>query len=131
MEELKAGLVGQVRQMIEERHTVQHFRGGNMPVLATPVMIALMEEAATEAVDHLLPKGQQTVGIHLEVQHMAPTPIGMEVIARAELIDIDGRILTFHMTAEDEDERIGEGTHKRAIIDVAQFQDRITQKQAG
>ncbi len=69
------------------------------------------------------------MGIHLDVKHLAPTPVGMEVLTRAELMEIDGRILTFRVTAEDEKELVGEGTHKRAIIDLARFQDRIAKKQ--
>lgn len=129
MENLRVGLAGEVRRTVEERHTARHLGSGNVSVLATPIMVALMEEAAIEAVDHLLPQGQQTVGIHLDVKHLAPTPIGMEVTARAELTDIDGRILTFRITAEDENEQVGEGTHKRAVIDLARFQGRIAKKQ--
>jgi predicted thioesterase len=129
MENLKIGLIGEIRRTVEDRHTARHLGSGNVSVLATPIMVALMEEAAIEAVDHLLPEGQQTVGIHLDVKHLAPTPVGMEVIARAELTDIDGRILTFRVTAEDENEQVGEGTHKRAIIDLARFQGRIAKKQ--
>ncbi|MFQ5859698.1 MAG: thioesterase family protein [Anaerolineae bacterium] len=130
MENLKIGLVGEVRRIVEDRHTARHLGSGNVSVLATPIMVGLMEEAAIAAVDHLLPDGQNTVGIHLDVKHLAPTPVGMEVIIRAELTDIDGRILTFRVTAVDESEQIGEGTHKRAIIDLARFQDRIVKKQA-
>ena len=129
MENLKIGLIGEVRRTVEDRQTARHLGSGNVSVLATPIMVALMEEAAIEAVDHLLPQGQQTVGIHLDVKHLAPTPVGMEVIARAELTGIDGRILTFRVTAEDENEQVGEGTHKRAIIDLARFQGRIAKKQ--
>ncbi len=130
MAELKVGLVGEVRRVVEDRHTARHLGSGNVSVLATPIMVALMEEAAIAAVDPLLPEGQQTVGIHLDVKHLAPTPVGMEVVARAELTDIDGRILTFRVTAEDENEQVGEGTHKRAIIDLARFQGRIAKKQS-
>lgn len=130
MENLRVGLIGEVRRTVEERHTARHLGSGNVSVLATPIMVALMEEAAIEAVDHLLPEGQQTVGIHLDVKHLAPTPIGMEVVARAELTDIDGRMLKFRVTAEDENEQVGEGTHTRAIIDVARFQGRIAKKKA-
>lgn len=129
MENLKVGVAGEVRHTVEERHTARHLGSGNVSVLATPIMVGLMEEAAIEAVDHLLPKGQQTVGIHLDVKHLAPTPVGMDVIARAELTAIEGRILTFRVAADDDNEHIGEGTHKRAIIDMARFQGRIAKKQ--
>ncbi len=131
MEHLEIGLAGEVQREVEVRHTAQHLGSGNVQVLATPVMIALMEEAAVAAVDHWLPEGQRTVGVHLDVQHTAPTPIGMDVTARAELTNIDGRVLTFHVVVSDTQEQVGAGTHKRAIIDVARFQDRIAKKQAG
>ncbi|MFQ5340920.1 MAG: thioesterase family protein [Anaerolineae bacterium] len=129
MENLEVGVVGEVRRTVEDRHTARHLGSGNVSVLATPIMVGLMEEAAIAAVDHLLPEGQQTVGIHLDVRHLAPTPVGMEVVARAELTDIDGRILKFRVTAEDENEQVGDGTHTRAIIDMARFQGRIAKKQ--
>lgn len=130
MQELNVGLTGEVRRQVEDQHTAQHLGSGNVHVLATPIMIALMENAAVEAVDHLLPAGQRTVGIHVDVEHTALTPAGMEAIVRAELTGVDGRILTFHVTAEDEIEQVGVGTHKRAIIDVARFQDRVEEKRA-
>lgn len=131
MGNLDVGLVGEVRRTVENRHTAQHLGSGSVQVLATPMMIAWLEEAAVNAVDHRLPAGQQTVGIHVDVQHTAPTPVGMDVIARAELTATEDRILTFHVTITDAAEQVGAGVHKRAIIDVARFQERIAKKQAG
>lgn len=128
MDNLEIGLVGEVRQVVEEQHTARHLGRGNVSVMSTPIMVGLMEEAAIEAVDPLLPEGQQTVGIHLDVKHLAPTPVGMGVVARAELTEVEGRILTFRVTAEDDSEHIGEGTHKRAIIDVTRFKGRVDKK---
>ena len=125
---LQPGLTGEVQETVREEHTAPHLGSGSVQVLSTPMMISFMESAAIEAVDHLLPEGQQTVGIRIDVRHLAPTPVGMQVTARAELTSVEGRILTFRVTAEDEKELVGEGTHQRAIIDGARFMERIEQK---
>jgi predicted thioesterase len=125
---LQPGLTGQVQEIVEERHTAPHLGGDVVPVMATPAMISLMESAAVEAIEHLLPEGYQSVGIRIDVRHLAPTPVGMQVTARAELTKVEGRVLTFRVTAEDEEEQVGEGTHQRAIIDVTGFQERIKAK---
>lgn len=130
MENLEVGRAGEVQRRVELHHTAQRLGSGNVDVLATPMMIAWMEEAAVQAVDHLLPEGQQTVGTHIDVQHTAPTPAGMLVTTRAELTDVDGRVLNFHVTATDDNEQVGHGTHKRAIIDVARFRARVAEKQS-
>lgn len=127
---LQPGLTGEIRKTVEERHTATHLGSGNVHVLATPIMISLLENAAIEAVDPLLPEGYQTVGIRIDVRHTAPTPVGMQITARAELTKVEGRILTFRVTAEDEKEQVGEGTHQRAIIDTARFLERIRSKAA-
>ncbi len=97
-------------------------------MLATPEMIRLMEKAAVAAVDHLLPDGYRTVGVEVNVRHLAATPVGMRVRAQAELTAVEGRKLTFRVEAFDEVERIGEGEHKRAIIDVERFRERVEAK---
>ena len=91
-------------------------------------MIALMEEAGRNAVEPLLEPGQLTVGAALDVKHLAPTPMGMRVTARAELLAVDGRMLTFHVEARDEREKVGEGTHVRAIINLDRFLARVKAK---
>ena len=92
-------------------------------------MVALMEQAAVAAVTPHLPPGWQTVGVHVDVQHLAATPLGLTVSARAELLAVDGRRLTFRVTAHDDQELIGKGTHQRVLIDLARFQARVTAKQ--
>jgi predicted thioesterase len=101
---------------------------GKIGVLATPIMVNLMEAAALQAVERLLPPGHQTVGTHLDVRHFAATPVGLRVRARAVLVRIDGRSLTFSIVAEDDRERIGEGTHERLIINVERFDQRMQKK---
>lgn len=95
-----------------------------MKVFATPQMLALMEGAAVDAVDPLLPKGYQTVGIQAAISHLAATPMGLRVTAHAELVAVDGRKLTFRVEAHDEVGKIGEGEHHRFIVEVARFMEK-------
>lgn len=127
---LPLGLTGRVEKVVEDFLTARHLGSGAVPVFATPAMIALMEWAATEAVTPHLPAGYQTVGTHVDVRHLAATPVGMKVTARAELLEVNGRDLLFRVWAEDEKELIGEGMHRRALIDVARFQRRVQAKKA-
>jgi fluoroacetyl-CoA thioesterase len=126
--QIESGLVGESELMVGENHTASHLGSGGVDVLATPVMIALMEDAARSSVDSKLDQGQITVGVNLNVSHLAATPVGMRVSARAELVAVDGRRLTFKVEARDEWERIGEGTHIRAIINLDRFMARLQPK---
>ncbi len=128
MEEIVPGLVGQSEMFVHEENTARHLGSGNVAVLATPEMVRLMEKAAVAAVDHLLPDGYRTVGVEVDVRHLAATPVGMRVRAQAELAAVEGRKLTFRVEAFDEVERIGEGEHKRAIIDLERFTERVEAK---
>jgi len=128
MAELKPGLVGEKSLIVEAKHTARHLGSGGVDVFATPAMVALMEEAALGAVDPLLPPGQLTVGSSLDVRHIAPTPLGMKVTARAELLAVDGRMLSFRVEAFDEREKIGEGTHVRAVIQLDRFSAKLAAK---
>src|SRR5580693_5775455 len=101
---LRAGLRGSVDLLVGAEHTAPHVGSGRVPVLATPVMINLIEAAALAAVEHLLPSGHQSLGIHLDVRHFAATPIGMGVRATAELTALDGRTLTFRVEVRDDKE---------------------------
>jgi predicted thioesterase len=127
---LKPGIKGMVEITVGEEHTAPHVGSGRVRVLATPVMINLMEAAALQAVEGLLPAGHQTVGIHLDVTHTAATPVGMRARAHAELTRVDNRTLWFRVHAEDEKERIGEGSHERIVINLARFDGRMQEKLA-
>jgi predicted thioesterase len=129
-ERLKPGLRGSAEIIVGPEHTAPHIGSGKVKVLATPVMVNLMEAAALQAVEHLMPAGHQTVGIHLDVNHHAATPVGMGARAHAELTGVKGRTLTFRVVAEDDREQIGEGTHERIIINVARFDQRAQDKLA-
>ncbi len=128
MSALQPGLKGNVEIVVGEEHTAPHVGSGRVHVLATPVMVNLMEAAALQAVEGLLPAGHQTVGTHLDITHTAATPVGMRVKAYAELIKVDKRTLTFNVHAEDEKERIGGGTHERIIINLERFDVRMQEK---
>jgi len=97
---------------------------------ATPMMIYLMEIAAAETIQPYLPEGWISVGIAVSVRHLAATPVGMAVTARAEVIAVDERTITFAVEAYDEREKIGEGTHVRIPVELARFQQRLAQKAA-
>ena len=128
IERLHTGLAGRAEIVVAEWHTAPHVGSGHVHVLATPVMVNLMEAAALQAVDDLLPAGFQTVGTRLDIRHFAATPVGLRASARAEVVAIEGRTLTFRLTAEDEREPIGDGTHERIIINVVRFDQRVNDK---
>lgn len=125
---LSVGKTAKVDINVELKDTAISFGSGGVKVLATPKMIAMMENAALKAVDGHLPEGYATVGTHLDVKHLAATPIGVQVYAKAELIKIEGKKLLFHIEAYDEKEKIGEGIHERYIIKVDSFIDRTNEK---
>jgi fluoroacetyl-CoA thioesterase len=125
---IQPGLKGTVRLVVAEEHTAKHLGSGGVYVLATPQMVLLMERAGVAAIDHLLPEGYLTVGAHLDVRHLAPTPVGFEVVATAELIEVEGRRLTFRVQVHDEIELVGDGTHERVIISMQRFGERVAQK---
>jgi fluoroacetyl-CoA thioesterase len=125
---LKIGLKGSADLVVGVEHTAPSIGSGLVPVLATPVMINLIEAAALASVEHLLPAGHQSLGIHLDVRHFAATPIGMRVRATAELVAIEGRTLSFRVEARDDKELIGDGTHQRVVVNVARFDARVQKK---
>jgi fluoroacetyl-CoA thioesterase len=127
---LKLGLKGAAELVVHEQHTAPKVGSGCVHVLATPVMINLIEAAALAAVEHLLPPGQQSLGTHLDVRHFAATPVGMGVSAEAELVKIDGRLLTFRVSAADAVELIGDGTHERVVVTLERFDQRVQKKVA-
>ncbi|HWR60231.1 MAG TPA: thioesterase family protein, partial [Clostridia bacterium] len=125
---LEAGMTAEVEIIVGEADTAVRFGSGGVRVFATPMMVALMENAALNAVDTKLGEGLATVGLSLNVRHMAATPVGMKVRASAELVSIEGRKLNFRVEAFDEQEKIGEGTHERYIIELSKFLERAGKK---
>ncbi|AKL93877.1 thioesterase family protein [Clostridium aceticum] len=125
---LKVGMSYKVELEVELKDTAVSLGSGSVEVLATPRMIALMENAAMKVVAADLPEGYSTVGTHLDAKHMAATPIGMKAYAEAELVKVEGKKLTFNIAAYDEKDKIGEGTHTRYIIAVDKFMEKTNQK---
>ncbi len=125
---LQIGMKAKLEIEVKEKDTAESFGSGGVRVLATPMMIGIMEGAALKAVDPHLPQGFATVGSHLDVKHIAATPVGMIAYATAELTAIEGKKLTFVIEAYDEKEKIGEGTHQRYIIQLDKFLKRTEEK---
>ena len=122
------GLTGAASLTVAPEHTAPRVGSGRIAVLATPVMINLIEAAALAAMEHLLPDGHQSLGIRLDVRHFAATPVGLAVTATAEVTEVEGRTITFRVEARDERELIGDGTHQRVVVNVARFDDRVQRK---
>ena len=125
---LTAGLEGHAEIIVGEEHTAPRIGSGRVRVLATPVMINLMEAAALDAVENLIPAGHQSLGTRLNVRHIAATPVGMRARATAKLLSVDGRTLEFRVEARDEKDLIGDGTHQRLVVNVARFDQRVQAK---
>ena len=125
---LETGLNARVDKTVEYKDTAKAVASGLAEVFATPSMIALMENAAYLAVQPQLPKGASTVGIRIDAQHLAATPVGLKVWAEAELVAVDGRKLTFDIQAYDEMEKIGSAKHERFVIEEQKFLARAEAK---
>jgi len=128
--DLPAGLKGVAELVVGEQHTAPRIGSGRIRVLATPVMINLIEAASLAAVEQSLPENHQSLGTHLDVTHVAATPVGMRVRATAEVVKVEGRTIWFKVRCDDERELIGEGTHERVVVNVARFDKRVQDKLA-
>ena len=127
---LELGIKGSASCTVTQDQTAKSLRSGGLDVFATPIMIALMEEASLVSVRPYLEPGTDTVGTHLDVSHLSPTPVGMKVTAESELIEIDRRRLVFAVKAYDETGLIGEGKHERFIVDMDTFTAKCEAKMA-
>ena len=125
---LQPGRIGTATLIVAEQHTAPKLGSGRAPVFASPSMVALIEAAAVACVEDQLADGQETLGIHLDVEHIAATPAGLEVTATAELIEVVGRKLVFKVEARDPRELIGRGRHTRIIVDSARFRAKVAAK---
>ena len=126
--EIAIGMKGEAFSEVEREDTAAEVGSGSLLVYATPCMVALMEGAACEAIAEALPEEKTSVGTELNISHISATPVGLEVRAEAEVIAVDGPIVTFKVEAHDEKGKIGEGTHKRAIITTQRFLDKTYAK---
>lgn len=126
--EITVGMNGEVSTLVEREDTALEVGSGDLLVYATPCMVALMEGAACEAVASGLKDTETTVGTALSLEHISATPVGMEVNARAEVTAVDGKIITFSVTAYDEAGEIGRGTHQRVLVNTQKFLEKAYNK---
>lgn len=126
--EITVGMKGEVSTLVEREDTAAEVGSGSLLVYATPCMVALMEGAACEAIGSALGEDQSSVGIALDIAHLSATPVGLEVRAEAEVTAVEGKIITFSLTAYDEAGKIGEGTHKRCLVSSQKFLDKAYAK---
>jgi predicted thioesterase len=129
MKSVPVGAKGKFEQAVETRHLASELDSSLASVLSTPTMVAMMEQAAINAIKPFLDAGESSVGMTIEVSHTAATPPGHRARAEAEVTKIEGRRLEFSVRAFDDVEQIGSGTHRRAVIDAAKFNDRLKTKQ--
>ena len=127
---LEIGKSYTIEQVVTPEMIARAIGSGGLEVFGTPFMMAMMEHAAMDCVQPDLPEGKGTVGVEISSSHLAPTPVGMKVTATAEVtgISANGKMITFKVSASDEDGLIGEGTHTRAVIDNARFQQKCSDK---
>ena len=118
---MKVGMTHTLTMTVEPQMTAKTMKSGALDVFATPVMIAYMENVCLDCVAPALEPGQSTVGTEVNVRHLSPTPVGMEVTFTCELMEIDRKRLVFSVRAEDKAGLIGEGTHERFIVDCEKF----------
>jgi len=124
-EGIRVGLIGEAYTTVSEAETARILGSGSLDVYATPAMISLMEQAAVTAVDSALESTHASVGIEINIRHLAATPIGEQISAMAEITHVDGKRVRLEVRAWDEQEMIGEGSHTRYIIDIDQFLERL------
>ena len=128
---LKKGIIGKEELIVTEENTAKAVGSGGLEVFATPALIALAEKTAFQSVAEHLEEGQSTVGTHIDIKHIAATPVGMKVTCETELIEVDSenpRRLVFSVNIYDEVEKIAEGTHERFIIYSERFQNKANGK---
>lgn len=128
LSKLTVGLQGTATVMVTADRLAPVVGSGNAPVFASPMLVAVMEAACVDCVEAHLPDGYQSLGTHLDIQHTAPTPLGLTVTATAVLTSVDGRKLKFAVTAHDGIEPIGKGAHTRVIVDTPRFMARLAAK---
>jgi fluoroacetyl-CoA thioesterase len=129
MRQIPLGARGTVTLRVQPEHLANRFKDAMLPqVLATPVMILIMENAALNAIRRFLDAGESAVGTAVDVKHFAATPVGHEVSATAEVVGIEGKRVDFKVSASDGKEEIGNGTHQRIVIDLRSFNERLAKK---
>lgn len=129
MRQIPVGTKGTATLRVQPEHLANRFKDAMLPqVLATPVMILVMENAALNAIRPFLDAGESAVGTAIDVKHFAATPVGHEVRATAEVVGVSGKRVEFEVSASDGKEEIGRGTHQRIVIDLRSFNERLARK---
>jgi fluoroacetyl-CoA thioesterase len=129
MKQIPLGATGTATLRVQSEHLANRFKDAMLPqVLATPVMILIMENAALNAIRPFLDAGESAVGVSVDVKHLAATPVGHEVRATAEVVGVDGKRIDFKVSARDGKEEIGKGSHQRIVIDLRSFNERLAKK---
>jgi fluoroacetyl-CoA thioesterase len=129
--EIPIGAKGQFALIVQAEHLANRFKDSTLPpVLATPIMIMVMENAALDAIKPYLEPGESAVGTRVDIRHLAPTPVGAAIASEAEVTRVDGRRIEFTVRASDQVEEIGAGTHERVIVDLARLARRLDAKRA-
>ncbi len=118
---IPGGTTGEREETVTEAKTAAALGSGSVPVYATPAMVALMEAAAIRALEGFLPPGHTSVGMDISVTHLRPSSLGAKVRARATVTGVEGRLVTFRVEAHQDRQRIGEGLHRRAVVETAKF----------
>ena len=126
--EITVGMKGEVFTLAEREDTAKEVGSGDLLVYATPCMVALMEGAACEAIANCLKDTETTVGTALNIEHISATPVGLEVRAEAEVTAVEGKVITFAVSAYDEAGQIGKGTHNRVIVNSQKFLEKAYDK---
>lgn len=129
-ETIRAGMKNELVFQVTEKHLASHVGSGSMRVLATPAMIAFMETTSMRLLAQYLPQGYSSVGVNVNVSHLAPALLGAEVRVRAEVVRLEGIQVELAVEAWDHTEKLGEGTHRRVIIDEVRFMKRLSTKSA-
>jgi fluoroacetyl-CoA thioesterase len=129
MMQIPVGAKGSATLRVQPEHLANRFKDAMLPqVLATPVMILIMENAALNAIRPFLEAGESAVGIAVDVKHIAATPVGHDVRATAEVVNVEGKRIDFKVSASDAKEEIGKGSHQRIVIDLRSFNERLAKK---
>ncbi|HEX2255293.1 MAG TPA: thioesterase family protein [Afifellaceae bacterium] len=131
MQRIEIGATGRFELVVQPQHLASIFKDALLPpVLATPVMVMIMENAALNAIRPFLEPGESAVGTRVEIDHLAATPVGGRVVGEATVTGVDGRHISFAVTARDDTEAVGRGTHERLVIDMARFAEKLAKKAA-
>jgi fluoroacetyl-CoA thioesterase len=122
------GLIGKSEMVVRDEDLVSHLGGIDVDVLSTPRLVQLMEAAAIEAIQKFIPSDQLSLGTHVKIKHLSPTPLGMKVVAHALLKEVDKNRLLFLVDAYDEIEKVAEGEHERILVSIERFLQKVNKK---